>query len=316
MMTMSLTTPPTAPPPSRAPRPPAAVPATRRRSLRSSRLPLALLAPAVALVALVSVFPILFALNLSVHETRYTQVGDLVGLQHYLSVLATAQGWAMIGRSMVYVVGSLVLALPLAVGLAHLLDRPARLRRVFRVLILMPWVISQTVAALLWRWLLNPDYGPLGLGSLGGQRVDVLADPVLAMVALVLVNVWLSYPLATILVLAALQGVPAELHEAAEVDGATAFRRFRSVTLPMIAPTVFVVAIMLTLLYFNMVTLVLTFTGGGPFSATQLVSLEAYQQSFSYFNLGLGAAYSVILFVFNVVFGLAYIRMLRGDRDV
>lgn len=314
-MTMSLTTPPTTPPPAdvepaRAPaRPP------RRRSLRSTRLPVALLAPAVVLVAIVSVFPILFALNLSVHETRYTEVEDFVGLQHYAQVLGTTEGWAMIGRSMVYVLGSLVLALPLAVGLAHLLDRPARFRRVFRVLILMPWVISQTVAALLWRWLLNPDYGPLGLGSLGGSRVDVLADPVLAMVALVLVNVWLSYPLATILTLAALQGVPAELHEAAEVDGASAFRRFRSVTLPMIMPTVFVVAIMLTLLYFNMVTLVLTFTGGGPFNATLLVSLEAYQQSFSFFNLGLGAAYSVILFVFNVVFGLAYIKMLRGDRD-
>ncbi|TDD69055.1 sugar ABC transporter permease [Jiangella aurantiaca] len=302
-------------PPVREHRPVPAVQARRRPSTRPRLLPYGLLLPAVVVVAVVSVFPIVFALNLSLHETRFTQLEDFVGLDNYAAILGSSAGWASIGRSLIYVVASLALAIPMSLGIAHLLNRPARFRLVFRALILMPWVISQTVAALLWRWLLNADYGPLGLGDVAGTRIDVFADPVQAMAALILVNVWISYPLATILCLAALQTIPAELEEASDVDGAGPFTRFRRITLPMMAPTLFVVAILLTLLYFNMVTLVLTFTAGGPFGATQLVSLDAFNESFSFFNLGLGAAYSVILFVFNIVFGAAYIKLIRSEGD-
>lgn len=291
----------------------------RRHSGVGDRSPLGLswglILPSIVIVAIVSIFPIAYAINLSLHETTYMQVGDFVGLQHFVRIFGTPEGQAQIARSLVYVVGSLVIAVPLSLGLASLLNQPVRFRRVFRIMILMPWVISQTVAALLWKWLVNPDYGALGLGDLPWGRLDFLADPSLAMVLLVIVNVWISYPLATILCLAALQTIPHELREAAEVDGAGPFRRFTSVTLPLLKPTLFVVAIQLTLLYFNMVTLVYTLTGGGPLDGTNLLSLAAFKQSFEFFNLGLGAAYSVVLFIFNIVFGAAYIQLLRGERN-
>jgi len=274
-----------------------------------------LVLPAIVIVAVVSIFPIVYAINLSLHETTYMEVGDFVGLEHFLRIFTSPDGLAEIGRSLVYVVGSLVITVPLSLALASLLNQQVRFRRVFRVLILMPWVVSQTVAALLWKWLVNPDYGPLGLGDLPTGRLDFLANPVLAMVLLIVVNVWISYPLATILCLASLQTIPEELREAAEVDGAGPFRRFMKVTLPLMKPTLFVVAIQLTLLYFNMVTLVYTLTGGGPLDGTNLLSLSAYKQSFEFFNLGLGAAYSVVLFAFNILFGAAYIRLLRSDRN-
>lgn len=288
-----------------------------RRRLGTTPVGLAwgLLIPALVVVALVSIFPIAYAVNLSLHETKFMNIGEFVGLKNFLTIFATPEGWAQIGRSLVYVVASIAIAVPLSLGLAHLLNQPAFGRRVFRVLILLPWVISQTVAALVWKWMVNPDYGPLGLGDVGGVRVDILAHPVGAMVLLIIVNVWISYPLATILSLAALQTIPAELREAAEVDGASPFRRFLQITLPLMKPTLFVVAIMLTLLYFNMVTLVYTLTGGGPLEGTALLSLVAFKQSFEFFNLGLGAAYSVVLFLFNVIFGAAYIRLLRSDNS-
>ena len=289
----------------------------KRKPNSSSQSPIGLswglLIPSLIVVAIVSVFPIVYAINLSVHYTDYMEVGGFSGLHHFGEIFLTQEGRSQILRSLVYVAGSLLLTVPLSLGLASLLNQQVKFRRIFRILILMPWVISQTVAALLWKWLVNPDYGPLGLGHTPFGRIDFLADPRLAMILLIVVNVWISYPLATILSLAALQTIPAELHEAAMVDGASTFRRFIHVTLPLMKPTLFVVAIQLTLLYFNMVTLVLTLTGGGPREGTHLLSLAAYRQSFEFFNLGLGAAYSVVLFIFNVIFGAAYIRLLRSD---
>ncbi|MDC5112981.1 sugar ABC transporter permease, partial [Acinetobacter baumannii] len=163
------------------------------------------------------------------------------------------------------------------------------------------------MAALLWKWIVNPDYGPLGLGDLPFGRLDFLANPALAMILLIVVNVWISYPLATILCLASLQTIPEELREAAELDGAGPFRRFMQVTFPLMKRTLCVVAIQLTLLYVNMVTLVYTLTGGGPLDGRSLLSLAAFRQGFEFVNLGLGAAYSVVLFAFNILFGAAYI---------
>lgn len=274
-----------------------------------------LLVPAIVIVSLVSIFPIVHAINLSLHQTRYMEIEAFVGLRNFVGIFASAEGQAQIARSMTYVVGSLIIAVPLSLALASMLNQQVRFRRVFRVLILMPWVISQTVAALLWRWMVNPAYGPLGLGETPFGRIDFLASPTLAMVLLIVVNVWISYPLATILCLAALQTIPDELIEAAEVDGAGPMRRFMRVILPLMKPTLFVVAIQLTLLYFNMVTLVYTLTGGGPRDGTNLLSLAAFKQSFEFFNLGLGAAYSVVLFTFNVIFGAAYIRLLRSENN-
>lgn len=304
--------------------PPASIPPEPPRRRRRGRgvgdrspagLSWGLTLPSILVVAVVSIFPIVYAINLSMHKTSYMNVGDFIGLQNFVTIFGSPEGQAQILRSLVYVVGSLVLAVPLSLGLANLLNQQVRFRRVFRVLILMPWVISQTVAALLWKWLVNPDYGPLGLGDLPFGRLDFLANPVLAMVLLIVVNVWISYPLATILCLASLQTIPEELREAAEVDGAGPFRRFMQVTLPLMKPTLFVVAIQLTLLYFNMVTLAYTLTGGGPLDGTNLLSVAAYKQSFEFFNLGLGAAYSVVLFAFNILFGAAYIRLLRSEKN-
>lgn len=295
-------------------------PKRRRRGGVGSNSPAGLawglILPSIVVVALVSILPIAYAINLSLHNTEYMQIGGFAGFDNFLPIFTTSEGWGQIGRSLVYVVGSLMITVPLSLGLANLLNQEVRFRRVFRILILLPWVVSQTVAALLWKWLVDPNYGPLGLGNIGGMRVDFLSDPVLAMILLIVVNVWISYPLATILCLASLQTIPSELLEAAQVDGAGAFRRFLQVTLPLMKPTLFVVAIQLTLLYFNMVTLVYTLTGGGPLDGTNVLSLSAFKQSFEFFHLGLGAAYSVVLFAFNVLFGAAYIRLLRSEKNV
>src|SRR3990170_4101713 len=163
-----------------------------------------------------------------------------------------------------YVLSSLALAIPLGLGLAVLLTQPVRGRVVFRTLIILPWVISQTVTALLWLWLLNYDFGPVNflVRAVGGGAVDFL-DPDWALPTLVLVNVWRSYPFPTIMFLAALQTVPRELYEAVWIDGGSPAAAFRWVTLPWIRSTVLIALIAMTIEYFNMVTLIYVVTGGG-----------------------------------------------------
>ena len=288
---------------------------SRPSGRRSDLSPYGYMLPALLIVTCVSVYPIADAIRLSVSSTRFLKVTGFAGLEHFLEILATPEGLANVYNSLVYSFGSLSITLPLSLGLAILLNRRIRFRRTFRTIIVMPWVVSQTIAGLIWLWALNPNYGPVVdlLVQLGAPRVDLLSYPSWAMASLIGVNVWLTYPYAVVLLLAALQMVPREVYEAASVDGSSDWSSFWRITLPLIKPTLMVTAIILTLLYFNMVTLVLTFTGGGPFGETEVLSLRAFKEAFEYWHIGLGSAFCVVIFVINVIFSLWYIKLLRTD---
>lgn len=286
----------------------ARVPGRRRTSL-----PTVFIAPAIVAVFLISLYPVFDAVVLSLYQTRYAEKLGFVGLQNYVALWNDPAVWLSAKNALIYAGGSLVLVIPLSLGLALLLNAKIPLRGTARTIIILPWVMSQTVVALLWAWLLNADFGPVtyALQAALGTRPAVLASPWGAMAALVVVNVWASYPQATLLLLAAVQTVPPELHEAAHIDGATAFKRFRYVTLPLIRPTLAVVLIQLTLLYFNMVTLIFTLTGGGPLAATDTLALRVLKISFEDWNLGRGAALGLVVTAINFVMSALYVKALR-----
>jgi multiple sugar transport system permease protein len=271
--------------------------------------------PAILLVILVSLYPIIYSIRWSFFNSNYLQITNFLGLKNYQAILGTAEGWTYILHSLIYVACSLILLLPFSLLLAILLNRPIRFRTFFRTIIILPWVVSQTIAALLWKWLLHPEYGPLYylFHWFGNHSIDFLSFPSTAMASLILVNVWIAYPFAVVLIMAALQTISRDIYEAAEVDGARGWTTFRRITLPLIQPTLMITMIMLTLQFFNMVTLVYTFTGGGPFSGTTVLSLQAYKEAFEYWRMGLGATYSVVIFFFNIIFSLFYIKILRKD---
>jgi multiple sugar transport system permease protein len=269
--------------------------------------------PAVLLVALVSIYPIFDAAALSLYATNYAQKVRFIGLANYASLAVDPAVWNALGNSLTFTFGSLLFALPVSLGIALLLNRPSPLQGALRTIAILPWVLSQTITALLWGWLVNPDFGPVphALSSIVGAHLAVLATPAAAMAALIAINVWSSYPQATLLLLAALQNVPRELHEAAHIDGASAWVAFRHVTLPLIRPTLLVVVIQLTLLYFNMVTLVYVFTGGGPLAGTETLALRVLKTSFEDWNIGRGAALGLVITAINLAFSLLYIRTMR-----
>jgi multiple sugar transport system permease protein len=288
---------------------------TRRRR-RRSWLPLAFIVPATGLVIAVSIYPVFDALLLSVHATRYAQKLNFVGLDNYLALLQDRTVWDDALTAVIYTVGSLALVIPYALGIALLLNRPMRFRGVVRTLAILPWVFSQTVTALLWGWLLNPEFGPITYASqqLTGAPAALLASPAGAMAALIGVNVWSSYPMAALLFLAALQTIPSDLYEAMRMDGAGRVALFRYITVPMITPTLVVILIQLTLLYFNMVTLVYVLTGGGPVGSTQTLALRVLKMSFENWDLGRGAALGLVLTFVNLALSLFYVRALRSPQ--
>ena len=272
--------------------------------------------PAILLVVLVSIYPVFDAMSLSLYATKYAEKAGFVGLKNYIDLAHNPVVWHAGVNSLVYTIGSLLLVLPFSLGVALLLNRQSKMQGVLRTVAILPWVVSQTVTALLWAWLLNADFGPVtyGIDAIGGVRTAILASPTWAMVALVGINVWSSYPQATLLMLAALQTIPRDLYEAAYIDGAGPITSFLYVTIPLIRSTLLVVVIQLTLLYFNMVTLVYVFTGGGPLASTETLALLVLKISFESWNLGQGAALGLIVTVINLVFSLFYIRTLGRPK--
>ena len=280
-------------------------------------LPYGFFLPAFALVMMVSFLPLFYALRQSLYKSNYLDLGTFVGVGNFTSFFTQLHGPTIIWQSLTFVGGSLLLTMPLGIGLALLLNLEFPLRNAFRVILVTPWLVSSVVTAMLWAWLLNGDFGPISpwIAALGGDMPTAVTSLQFAMPALVVANCWHLYPLVLVLVLAALQTIPADLHEAALVDGATPWQRFRLITIPLISNTILVALVLCTLNTFNNAALVFVMTGGGPIDTTRTLALSAFLEGFKFYRIGLASAIAVICFAFNAIFTLLYIRVLLTSDD-
>ncbi len=272
--------------------------------------------PSLILVAAVSFIPLFYALKQSFHGADYLKTGAFVGFANYVELLTHGGGLRNIGRSTAFVAGTLALTIPLGVGLALLLDRPMRMRMFFRTVLMVPWIVSQLVTGLVWMWLYDGRVGPIAhlLKQVGFNIAGPLTDTQWALPSLVLANTWHSYPLVMVFTLAALQTIPAEVREAARIDAQSAWRRFWHVTFPLIRNTVLVALVLTTLHTFNTVTTVLIMTGGGPAEMTEVLALRVFKEGFQFYRMEVAATAAVVIFALNILFSIAYIRVLRSDR--
>jgi multiple sugar transport system permease protein len=267
------------------------------------------------LVSAVSLYPLLYAGKWSFFETHYLELTKFIGLGNYIQFFSDTAGLKNILTSLFFTFGTLILSVPIGLGLALVLNTKIRGRVFFRTILLLPWIVSMAVTALLWGWIYNPLYGPINyLLSVFGGGIDFLGEPKVAMVSLILSNVWRTYPLAMVLLLAALQTIPAGLYEAAHVDGATRIQIFKYITLPMIQPTILITIIMLSSHYFNMVTQILFLTDGAPLGKTEVLSLRLFHELFISWKVGFAASIGILIVIFNVLFTLLYIKFLRRDE--
>jgi multiple sugar transport system permease protein len=276
---------------------------------------LALLLPALVPVLVFSVGPLVYGILLAFTDARSGRNTEtsFVGLENFAELLSDGDFWESFRIGMVWGLSVTVLQFLASLGLALLLNQDQRLRRVARVLAVVPWAMPPVVVGLMWRLVYHPDAGLLN--GLFGSDVDWLHDFSLALPAVIVVGVWTGMPQTTVVLLAGLQNVPRELYEAVSVDGAGAWRRFWNVTLPQLRPVVVAITSLDFVWNINQFSLVYVLTQGGPGGRTRLPMLFAYEEAFRYGFFGYAATLGVaITIVVLVVLGLYLWRQAReGD---
>jgi len=276
---------------------------------------LLMVAPATLVLAGVALFPIGAAFRLSLsrrmvvfHEDRF------IGLANYAFLLRDPRFWTALLNTAYFSLVSVALELALGLAFALLLDAraaPGPGRGLLRAAILVPWAIPTVVAARLWAWMFNPSYGLIP-HLLPIHDVDWLGTPGWAMHAAILVDVWKATPFVALLLLAGLQTIPGDLYRAAELDGASRFRAFVSITLPLLRPTIALCLVFRTLDAFRVFDVVYVLTGGGPANTTETLSIYTYKTLMRAGDFGYGSTLAVATFLCVLVLSLAYLRLLRG----
>ncbi len=272
--------------------------------------------PVLILVAAFTLYPFGFAASMSVRKYILTQpnIHPFVGLQNFTQVIGDELFSVSARNTLTFTLLSVPLVTLLGLGVALLLNNRLRGFGVLRTLVLLPWAIPLVSAGIIWKLLLHGQFGSLsGLLFQFGlieQYIPWLSDTKLAMLSVVFAHLWREFPLPAILFLAGLQNIPPELYDAAKVDGAGAWARFRSMTLPLLRAPLLVVVIYETMIGVAVFDMVYVLTGGGPGSATTLISWFAYTATFKFLNLGHGAALSLIIAITLALLILVYLRAL------
>src|SRR3954464_8882726 len=284
---------------------------------REARLAWGLAAPAVATILLVALFPLgwTFWESLHLHDLRMPWLGrPFVGLVNYIEAFRDPRFREALAHTLFFAVTSVSLELVIGLWLALALNRAFRGRGLVRAAVLIPWAIPTVVSALLWRFMFEGQSGIVNaiLTDVGLTREPIVwfIQPGTAWVPVILADVWKTTPFVALLLLAGLQNIDASLYEAARIDGASAWRQFRYVTLPLLKPAILVALIFRTLDAFRVFDLVYALTGGGPGTSTEPIALYALHALLQSLQLGYGSALSVIVFAITFALALGYIRFL------
>lgn len=279
-----------------------------------------LLLPTVFLLVLLVAYPIGFAFYLSTRDLyllRDFTASTFIGLKNFIDFLSNPETLRYFGNTLLWVAGTTLGELAVALGVALLLNRSFRGRGLVRGLILVPWVLPPVVAGVIWRWILDGQWGVLnhvlmGLGVIA-KPLQWLSDPTLVWVSLIGVTIWKAFPFACVNILAALQVIPPELYEAAAIDGSNTWEAFKGVTFPLIKPVLTTIGLLLTIWRTNEFNMIWVMTQGGPGTATTTLSVHTYVQSFQYYRVSLGASIGVLLMILLFFLTGIYVKRTRME---
>ncbi|HKB23735.1 MAG TPA: sugar ABC transporter permease [Methylomirabilota bacterium] len=283
----------------------------RRRGDR--RLGLILLSPTLVALGALTAFPGLWVLWLSLqHRVPIFGVARFAGLDNYAFLAGDPRFWGAARTTALFTVGSVALELVLGVGVALALARQRRGRRLALALLLLAWAMPAVVTAKLFEWLYHPAAGLVNV-LLGGRALNWLGDPALALPAVILADVWRAMPFVALLCYARLLAIPAELYEAAQVDGAGRLATLGRITLPLLARILLLALLFRTLDALRAFDIMFVLTGGGPAGTTETLTVYAYRGLFQMLQLGFGSAIGVVVFVLVMAVAWAYLRRGRGN---
>jgi len=273
------------------------------------------LLPSLTVTASIVAFPTIFLLYVSVHqwvlfmpEIKFNWLGN------FYSVLTSQDFLQSLKVTTIFVISSTVLTLFFGLVLALILSENLKGKGVFRALFTLPAIIPPVVAGFAWKFLLNREVGVIGgyFLPLMGYKGSLLGDPVLALVSVIIADVWSRMPLMFLILLAGLQAIPPELYEASKIDGANYWKALKYITLPSLRSAIIIAIIIRFIDAFNIFETVFVMTSGGPGIATQTFPLLGWKIGFQYFNLGEAAALAVIMLIATIFISQSLIRRMKG----
>jgi multiple sugar transport system permease protein len=291
--------------------------AGRALARRERRFASALLAPAFAALLATTTFPLLYLIWTSAFRIDLAMpfTNGFVGINNYRDLLADSRFWSSLSVSMIYTISTVVLQVAIGLGLALFVMGMKRGQGLFRLIAILPVVLSPAVVGMVWRtFMLQPEFGIVDFLSinagLGSQ--NWLGDPTLAMISVIVIHTWQWTPFAFMVLLASLAALPDDIYEAARIDRANAWQRFRRITLPLLRPAIVMVVIMRTMVALTAFAAIFTVTGGGPGTATEILNLYAYRKSFTELSIGYGSALAVALLVVTIIISAALFAVRRA----
>ncbi len=267
-------------------------------------------APALLLITVTTLVPIVIGISYAFRSVMLLDPtsGGFVGLDNFRGLMNDASFWNALRNTVTWTASCVAFQFVFGLILALMLNRPFPGRSIIQPIVFLPWAIPTFLIGMNWSWLLNPAIGPLphwayalGLMSTPG---NILSDPDYALLGPVIAGIWWGMPFFAITLLAALQSIPREIYEAAEIDGASSFERFRSITLPFLAPTMVVTVMLRTIWVANSPELIVVMTKGGPADASQIVASYVFTQAYQGLNFGYASAIATALVVLLLIYAL------------
>src|SRR5512136_1840887 len=295
----------------------------RRLTLRQqdARIAWLLLIPSLLVILGVMLWPIISTFILSFYNAPIgiNQARTFIGLGNYLDMLKDQTFWETIGRTLYFTIVSVSLELILGLAIAQLIHSHPFGWKFLRISLIIPWAVPTIVNGAMWRWIYNADFGALNglLMQLGliQHYVPWLTLPNMALNLVILADLWHTMPFAALILQAALATLPEELDEAAAVDGANAWQRFRYIRLPLLRPAILIALIARTVDAFRVFDIVYIITSGGPAFKTVTITYLTYLNSFSYGKQGTGAALSFLISIFTIAMAFVFIRVLYRPQE-
>lgn len=275
--------------------------AKRKSSLKNKYLPYLLLVPVFTMIIVVVFIPLLTTIIYSFQSYRLTnqeEKATFIGFDNYVTLFQDERFVSSLVTSLIYIGGSVLGMLILALITAQIANQAFKGRSIFRSTILLPWAVAPVVAAQAWKFMFETDFGIINhiLTSFGAieRNIPWLVTADYAMWSVILTNVWKTTPLLTLIIISGLQTISRDLYESADMDGASPFKKYYYITLPLIKPFILMGLIFTTLQTINVIDIIYVMTGGGPGEATEIFTLYNYKVFFQYLDFGLGGAMAVI----------------------
>jgi multiple sugar transport system permease protein len=273
------------------------------------------LSPTLIVFSAFILFPVFFSFYLSFQKwNMFSGNTTFVGLDNYISMFKSEEFWQVLKNTAIYTIGTIPLNMVFSLFIAYILNKKIIGKKFLRTAFFAPVIISPVAAALIWRWLYDPNFGLINyvIAFFGIGAVNWLNDPSAAMFALIIMGVWKTFGINMVLFSAGLQGIPESYYEAAEIDGAGKWAKFWNISIPMLAPTTFFIMIMSMISSFQVFDIVYVLTSGGPLGSTKVLVFYVYEYAFKFFEMGYASAVSYVLFAILFILTMLQVKYMKS----